>query len=295
MLTAPLSVGQPSGCVTETVCPDGSAGGTPAISRLENFRHGGYTIPDIPTAFDHTRLAAARRALSLLMHFGNDLVEGRFVARLNRFAALVDVDGREELVHVANSGRMRELFVPGFRVLLKPRSGEHRKTRFDLALVDLGFALSSADARLPNSLVVEALESKALGQFSEYSQVNREVQFGESRLDLMLEGSNGRCYIETKSVTLVVDGVALFPDAPTERGAKHMRSLDQAVAQGHRAAVVFVVQRPDAVAFAPHETADPNFGSALRHSLSCGVEVFAYNCRVSEQSIELHSHLPVRL
>ena len=229
------------------------------------------------------------------MQLGDDLIEGRFIVRLNRFAALVEVDGREELVHVANSGRMHELFVPGFRVLLKPRAGEHRKTRFDLALVDLGDALSSADARLPNSLVAEAIELGCLNQFAGYSGVNREVTFGESRLDLMLQGPNGRCYVETKSVTLVVDGVGLFPDAPTERGAKHMRSLDQAVVQGHRAAVVFVVQRPDAVAFAPHDTADPNFGSALRHSLSCGVEVFAYNCRVSEQSIELHSRLPVRL
>ena len=229
------------------------------------------------------------------MQLGKDLVEGRFITRLNRFAALVEVDGREELVHVANSGRMRELFVPGFRVLLKPRSGEHRKTRFDLALVDLGHALSSADARLPNNLVAEAIELGCLNEFAGYSRVNREVRFGESRLDLMLEGPVGRCYVETKSVTLVVDGVGLFPDAPTERGAKHMRSLDQAVAQGHRAAVVFVVQRPDAVAFAPHETADPNFGLALRHSLSCGVEVFAYNCRVSEQSITLHTPLPVRL
>lgn len=229
------------------------------------------------------------------MQLGDDLVEGRFIVRLNRFAALVDVDGQEELVHVANSGRMRELLVPGFRVLLKPRAGEHRKTRFDLALVDLGHALSSADARLPNSLVAEAIEQGCLSRFAGYTRVNREVQFGESRLDLMLEGPHGRCYVETKSVTLVVDGVGLFPDAPTERGAKHMRSLDQAVAQGHRAAAVFVVQRPDAMAFAPHDTADPAFASALRHSLSCGVEVFAYNCRVSEQSIELHSPLPVRL
>ena len=128
---------------------------------------------------------------------------------------------------------------------------------------------------MPNSLVAEAIELGCLNQFAGYSGVNREVTFGESRLDLMLEGPNGRCYVETKSVTLVVDGVGLFPDAPTERGAKHMRSLDQAVAQGHRAAVVFVVQRPDVAAFAPHDTADPNFGSAVRHSLSCGVEVFA--------------------
>ena len=229
------------------------------------------------------------------MQFGPDLVEGRFIVRLNRFAALVEVDGQQVMVHVANSGRMRELFVPGYRVLLKPQTGEHRKTRFDLALVDLGFTISSADARLPNALVAEALESGSLPQFRDYPQMRREVTFGESRLDLMLDGPTGRYYVETKSVTLVVDGVGLFPDAPTVRGAKHMRSLDQAVAEGHRAAVVFVVQRQDANAFAPHEQADPVFGLALRHSLSCGVEAYAYNCRVTERSIELASRLPIEL
>jgi len=229
------------------------------------------------------------------LELGLDLVEGRFLERLNRFAALVEVAGQEVLCHVANSGRMRELLVPGYRVLLKPRSGKHRKTQFDLALVDLGSVLSSADARLPNDLVAEALEQGSLHQFQGYPQVRREVIFGESRLDLLLEGPRGRCYIETKSVTLVVNGVGLFPDAPTIRGAKHMGSLAQAVAAGHRAAAVFVVQRDDATAFATNDEADPVFGTAFRAALAAGVEAFAYGCRVSERAIELSCRLPIQL
>ena len=233
------------------------------------------------------------------MELGLDLVEGRFLERLNRFAALVEVAGQEVLCHVANSGRMRELLVPGYRVLLKPRWGKNRKTRFDLALVDLGSdlgsGLASADARLPNALVAEALELGSLPQFQEYPRVRREVTFGESRLDLLLEGPKGRCYIETKSVTLVINGVGLFPDAPTIRGTKHMGSLAQAVAAGHRAAAVFVVQRDDATAFATNDEADPVFGVAFREALAAGVEAFAYRCRVSERAISLSCRLPIQL
>ena len=214
--------------------------------------------------------------------------------RLNRFLALVDVDGKEVAVHVANSGRMRELLVPGYRVLLKPAAAPGRKTQFDLALVDLGFTLASADARLPNGLVAEALALGRLPQFKDYLQVRREVVFGESRLDFMLEGPAGRCYVEAKSVTLVVNGVGLFPDAPTLRGAKHVKSLVKALEDGHRAAVVFVVQRDDAVAFATNDGADPEFGSELRTGLTAGVEVFAYKCRVTEEELELLDRLPIR-
>ena len=229
------------------------------------------------------------------MELSPGLVEGRFLVRLNRFAALVEVAGREVMVHVANSGRMRELLVSGHRVLLKPVSGDHRKTRFDLALVDLGFTLASADARLPNALVAEALEEGSLPQFRDYHKLRREVTFGESRLDLMLEGDQGRCYVEAKSVTLVVDGVGLFPDAPTGRGVKHLNSLTQAVAAGHRGAVIFVVQRGDARAFAPHDAADPELGAALRRAVTEGVEAFAYRCRVTEREVKLSDELPITL
>ena len=229
------------------------------------------------------------------MDLPGNLVEGRFKVRLNRFLALVDVNGREVRVHVANSGRMHELFVPGFRVLISPRPGPNRKTGYDLALVDLGCTLASADARLPNSLVAEALAQRRLPQFKKYPYVRREVTFGESRLDLLLEGPDGLCYVETKSVTLVEEGVGLFPDSPTVRGVKHMRNLIHAVEEGHRAAVVFVVQRDDCEHFSPHDQADPEFGVALRRGLEAGVEAFAYNCRVTEQEVTLDRRLPIRL
>ena len=225
-----------------------------------------------------------------------DLEEGRFISRLNRFAALVEVAGRREMVHVANSGRLRELFEPGRRLLLAPASGEHRKTRYDLALVDLGHTLVSADARLPNALVAEALRERALEPYSQYPEVRREVTFGESRLDLMLDGPPGRCYLETKSVTLVEDdGMALFPDAPTTRGVKHLHTLAQAVAMGHRAGAFFVVQRSDARSLKPHDSSDPDFGKALREAQAAGVEILAYNCAVTPEEIRLSYPIPVIL
>ena len=224
------------------------------------------------------------------------LIEGRFIKRLNRFAALVDVDRREYLAHVPNSGRMGELLVPGYRVLLAaaPRSAR-RKTDYDLALVDTGAALSSADARLPNKLVAEAIAAGRLSQFRRYPVARPEKVFGESRLDFLLEGPEGSCYVETKSVTLVEDRLALFPDAPTLRGVKHLRSLMAARAAGHAAAVIFVIQRADADAFTPHDAADPLLGATLREAASHGVAVWAYRCRVDERSITLADAVPVRL
>ena len=223
------------------------------------------------------------------------LIEGRFLRRLNRFAGLVDVEGSETLVHIANSGRMKELLVEGFRVLLKPVAGTHRKTSYDLALVYLGHTLCSADARLPNLLLHEALVEGRLAEFEGYTEIARERTFEDSRLDLALSGPDGVCYVEAKSVTLVVDGVGLFPDAPTIRGAKHVGTLAKAVEQGHRAAAVFVVQREDAEALTPHDEADPVFGAALRQAVEKGVEAYAYRCRVSQEEIVLSDRIPVRL
>ena len=229
------------------------------------------------------------------MDLGPDLVEGVFIERLNRFAALVEINGKQEMIHIANSGRMRELFVPGYRLLLKPRPGTHRKTKYDLALVDMGFGLASADARLPNALVREALEGGRLPQFAGYPNVRPESTFGESRLDFLLEGPAGKCYLETKSVTLVENGVGLFPDAPTLRGVKHLKSLEQALAGGHRAAAIFVIQRNDAQAFSTSDDSDPEFALALRHAMDAGVEAFAYRGRVTERRVELAEQLPIRL
>ena len=228
------------------------------------------------------------------LDLGGDLVEGIFLERVNRFLAMVEVDGREVGVHVANSGRMKELFVPGFRVLVRSVASEHRKTKFDLVLVDVGTALVSADSRAPNALVAEGVLNGHLKQFASFSEMYREVTFGDSRLDLMLEGRTGRCYIEAKSVTLVENGVGLFPDAPTARGAKHLRTLEAVVEAGHRAAVIFVIQRSDVTAFATSDSSDPDLARALRSAVSVGVEAYAYNCWVTEHSIQLGQSLPIR-
>lgn len=251
----------------------------------------------LPIAFKamaHIVLRSCAVEVYLKLH--PHLEEGYFLTRLNRFAALVDVAGREEMVHVANSGRLGELFEPGRRLLLAPAPGEHRKTRYDVALVDLGHTLVSADARLPNALVAEALEQKLLPPFEPFPHVRREVTYGDSRLDLALEGPPGKCYLETKSVTLVEDdGVAMFPDAPTTRGVKHLHTLIQAVADGHRAAAIFVIQRSDARSLSPHDSSDPEFGRALRQARDAGVEVRAYGCTVTFDEIRLAGSIPVEL
>jgi sugar fermentation stimulation protein A len=228
------------------------------------------------------------------MKLKSPLQEGVFLSRPNRFAAWVQVNGSPTMVHVPNSGRMRELLRQGNRVLLTPAAREGRKTAYDLSLVDLGHTLVSSDARLPPALVEEFFARGQLGQFSQYTWSRREVPFSHSRLDMVL-GNGGLCYIEVKSVTLVEDAVGLFPDAPTSRGVRHLEALMEAKAQGHRAAVIFVVQREDVQAFAPNDGADPLFGRALREAQSAGVEVYAYRCHVSLEEVALRESLLVRL
>ena len=227
------------------------------------------------------------------MNLGDDLIEGRFLERVNRFLARVEINGHDVEVHVANSGRMNELLFLGVKVLVKPVLSDHRKTQFDLALVVLGNTLVSGDARLPNALVAEAIAEGHLSQFSEFPDITREVQFGESRLDLMLQGRPGKFYVETKSVTLVEAGVGLFPDSPTVRGTKHLKSLAGAVAAGYRAAMVFVVQRADADGFATNDTADPLLAKTFRWACSVGVEAYAYKCIVTKTSIRLDQMIPI--
>jgi len=190
---------------------------------------------------------------------------------------------------------MRELLWEGNRVFLAPMTGDARKTAYDLALVKVNGVLVSADARLPIGLVAEAVEKGLLTPFQNFSVLRREVVFGESRLDLLLEGPQGLCYVEVKSVTLVENRTALFPDAPTSRGRKHIGSLLKARGDGYRAAVVFVVQREDADHFRPNDEADPEFGHALRDAARSGVEGYAYRCRVTREEIEITSPLEVLL
>lgn len=200
------------------------------------------------------------------------------------------------MAHVANTGRMAELFLPENPVYVAPVTNtSHRKTAYDLALVEEDGVLVSADSRLPNGLMKEAIEAGRLPEFAEYEEVAQEVTFHESRIDLMLWGPQGTLYLEAKSATLVEDGTALFPDAPTERGRKHLVSLMKAIDEGHRAAVAFVVQRPDANRFSPNRGADPAFADTLQQAAGRGVQVYAYRCDVSLTGITVANRIEVTL
>jgi sugar fermentation stimulation protein A len=225
-----------------------------------------------------------------------NLVLGRFLGRDNRFRVTVEVDGHPVWAHLPNSGRLGELLVPGRQILLVERPEAGRKTGYDLSLVEFEDRWVSVDARLPNDLVEEAVRDGHLMPLRGYASLRREVVHGRSRFDLLLE-ARGRapCLVEVKSITLVVDGLGCFPDAVTQRGKRHVEELAEAIAAGYRAAVVFCVQRGDALGVRPHDEADPDFGRALRVAARRGVEVYAYACRVEPGRVELSNRLPVRL
>lgn len=237
------------------------------------------------------------------MQWPSELQAARFVGRENRFRAVVEWNGELAAAHVPNSGRLGELFVPGVPVWIAPRRpGAGRKTACDLILVEHAGVLVSVDARLPNKLMAEALRAGRLAPFLEYTAIRPEVHSGGSRLDFLLTArtENGgetkrRCWLETKSVTLVEGDTALFPDAPTDRGVRHLEELKALHDTGDRAAVVFVVQRSDVKVFAPHPTADPSFATALRSAHHRGVEVYAFRCHVSHIAIALTDPVEVAL
>jgi len=225
------------------------------------------------------------------------LLEASLVQRENRFRARVLLRGEEVAAHVPNSGRLTELFSSGQRVLVREARAPHRVTDYDLLMVNLGHQLISVDARLPNKLFSEAIAAGTLAEFRGLKVEKREFVQGDSRLDFLLqnETSGERCLVEVKSVTLVQDGVARFPDAVTKRGRRHLTELRESLSKGLGAMVVFVVQRGDARLFAPHWESDPAFGEQLGRVARDGVEVYAYGCQVSQQEVRLSYRLPVVL
>jgi len=249
---------------------------------------GPYNAPERLLAIPYRRRIIGRVKLP-------PLIAGRFVRRDNRFRVTVEVDRVPVAAHLPNSGRLAELLTPGRACWLAEFDSLHRKTSYDLVLVQYAGVLVSVDARLPNTLVAEALAEDRLEPFRRYDHVAREVRRGESRLDFCLSGPAGLCWVEVKSVTLVEEGVARFPDAPTIRGTRHLRELTAAVGQGEGAAVVFVIQRPDASCFAPHIQADAAFGAALWEAASVGVGIYAWTCEVSERSVIIDGQIPVNL
>lgn len=221
----------------------------------------------------------------------DNIVRGRFLSRPNRFIALVDIDGAETVCHVKNTGRCRELLVPGAEVYLVPGTAPGRKTPYDLVAVDKSGVLINMDAQAPNRVFAEfarTFDPQALS-------VRPEFRFGDSRLDFCLERSDGLHLVEVKGVTLESGGHARFPDAPTERGVKHLRELMRAVEQGHRATAFFVVQMAQVTDFAPNDDTHPAFGAALRQAAAAGVQVAAYACRVTPDTMSIDRPVPVIL
>lgn len=223
-----------------------------------------------------------------------ELVEAIFKERVNRFVGLVEVAGQTYPAHVPSSGRMRELLFPGNLVYVSPMPSG-MKTNYRIHLAQYPGTLVSVDSLLPNRLMYKVLAEDAWEPFTGYQEVKKEVGFGDSRFDLYLKGGDRRCFVEIKSVTLVEDGVAKFPDAPSERGTKHLLELVRAVKEGLRGAVVFVVQRNDARVFTPNGTTDPHFTEALRQAAAGGVEVYALACEVSQKDVRLLDKLPVQI
>ena len=219
---------------------------------------------------------------------------GRFLDRPNRFVAHVELDGQPVVCHVKNTGRCRELLVPGAAVYLQESDNPARKTRFDLIAVDKGGLLVNMDAQAPNQVFREWAEA---GHFVPGLPLRRpETTWGRSRFDFYWAAAGGRRgFVEVKGVTLEEGGHARFPDAPTERGVKHLEELIACQAEGYAAAVCFVIQMPGMRDFAPNDATHPAFGGALRRAAAAGVEVLALGCRVEPDELWIDHTVPVRL
>lgn len=219
--------------------------------------------------------------------------QGIFLARPNRFVAHVQLNGGLAVCHVKNTGRCRELLLPGSRVLVQKEQNPLRKTPYTLIAVYKGNILVNIDSSAPNKALAEWLpQSRCWGV---PTLIKPEAVLGESRLDFYVETTTQSLYIETKGVTLEQDGVALFPDAPTQRGIKHLQELVRCKQAGHGAAVVFVVQMSGVRHFAPNIKTHPAFGPALQQAAAQGVQVMAMDCRVTPESLAIQNPVPVRL
>ena len=221
-----------------------------------------------------------------------NMVPGVFLARPNRFIAHVQIGGQAEVVHVKNTGRCRELLPAGAEVFCQRSDNPARKTKFDLITVRKGQRLINMDSQAPNTAAREWLLSGGLGEISD---LRAEYTHGDSRYDFSFLKDGKRCFLEVKGVTLENDGVCAFPDAPTERGAKHLRGLTRAVGEGYGGYVLFVIQMADVKHLHPNDATDPNFGAALREAAAAGVQVLAVDCRVTVDSMEIGKSVPVVL
>ena len=221
-----------------------------------------------------------------------NMVPGIFRQRPNRFIAYIEIDGETETVHVKNTGRCRELLPEGAKVWCQKSSNPSRKTQYDLIAVQKGKRLINMDSQAPNTAVAEWLRSGGLGKLE---NIRAEVKHGQSRFDFAFEKDGIPCFMEVKGVTLETDGICAFPDAPTTRGAKHLRELTALAGDGYGAYVLFVIQMSDVQYLHPNDATDPAFSEALRQAAKAGVKVLAMDCQVSTDQMMLKNPVPVRL
>lgn len=225
------------------------------------------------------------------MKLYDETLTGTFLCRPNRFIAHVQTETGLEICHVKNTGRCAELLIPGAEVTLAAGKNVHRKTRFDLVAVKKGSLYINMDSQAPNRAAAEALPRL----FPGLTLLRPETVFGASRLDFYLEQGEKRTFVEVKGVTLEENGLALFPDAPTERGVKHLKELENCLRAGYGAAVLFVIQMRGVSCFAPNRKTHPAFADALFHARESGVSIMAYDCFVARDSMTLADPVPIRL
>ena len=218
---------------------------------------------------------------------------GSFIRRLNRFTAVVQIRHAETICHVKNTGRLGELLLPGAAVYLKYCDQAARKTQWDLLAVEKDGQIINVDSQAPNAVFHEFAAQQRFR--TDIRRIRREFTYEDSRFDFCLECETGVQFVEVKGVTLLCDGCAYFPDAPTARGVKHLHGLTRAVGAGYEAAAVFVLQMKRAQCLRPNDATQPAFGQALREAAAAGVRLYAYDCHVTAQMLEIDAPVPVLL
>ncbi len=225
----------------------------------------------------------------------NKIKKGLFIDRPNRFVAHVLIDGKEETVHVKNTGRCRELLIKGTEVILEESDNPKRKTKYSLIAVYKGQRLINMDSQAPNSAAFEAVKNGIIKEIGVPDYVKREVTYSKSRFDLYFEKGGKKGFIEVKGVTLEKDSMTYFPDAPTQRGARHLEELIKAKGEGYEAYVLFVIQMKGVTGFSPNYETDLNFAQTLKQAQNKGVNVIAYDCNVYKDKMDIDSPVNVIL
>jgi len=220
-----------------------------------------------------------------------NIVEGIFIKRINRFVAHVLISGQETIVHVKNTGRCKELFIEGRKVYLQESDNPNRKTKFSLIAIYKEGKLINIDSQVPNQVVYEAIESGQIKGFEKLTYLKREKTYGNSRFDMYYETESARGFIEVKGVTLEIDGLSKFPDAPTTRGTKHVRELILGQNEGYKNYIILLIQLEEVRSWQPNDVTDPNFAKAIKEAYEAGVEIRCYNSIITEDSIIIKEEL----